>query len=190
MERIRTFIAIELAEALHRRLGQLLAQLQREVDVPVRWVRPEMAHLTLKFLGEVASSDTEAIAAAMARGATQVAPFFITLGGVGGFPSLERPRVLWVGVGGDLDALARLQRLVDGELQALGYPAEERPFQPHLTLGRLRQARPLRLGSPGGTPAPQQRVERVSLMKSDLKPTGAVYTRLVSALLKNGLSAL
>ena len=187
MEKIRSFVAIELEAAVHIGLAQFQQRLKERVELPVRWVRPEGIHLTLKFLGDVDAGAMRRIEEALAGATVTVRPFSISLGNVGGFPSLKRPRVLWVGLAGELDALVELQRRVETEMKAVGFPAEGRGFQPHLTLGRVRQEGPPKGGLDASRlegletpPGPEQIVERVSLMRSDLKPAGAVYTRLAA----------
>ena len=187
MERIRSFIAIELDEAVRTGLGRIQGQLKERVELPVRWVRPEGIHLTLKFLGDVDGGKMGQVEESLATATATAHPFSISLNGVGVFPSLRRPRVLWVGLVGELDALAELQRRVETEMEAVGFPAEGRGFQPHLTLGRVRQEGPPKTGWDASRlegletpPGPEQVVERVSLMRSDLKPSGAVHTRLAA----------
>ena len=105
MERVRTFIAIELAEEMRADFARIQDCLKDELSIPVRWVRLEGIHLTLKFLGQVAVTDLEAVGNAMAQAAAQAAFFSISLGQPGGFPSLGTPRVLWVGIQGDVQAV-------------------------------------------------------------------------------------
>ena len=187
MMKVRAFIAVEMDAALERGLAEVQRRLKEQVDLPVRWIRTEGIHLTLKFLGDVDAGEIERIEQGLARATASVRPFWISLGRVGGFPSLAKPRVLWVSLEGDLEALAECQRRVEAEMKGLGFPAEERAFQPHLTLGRVRQGGPrgagldpARLAGLGDLPEVRQRVEGVSLMRSELKPTGAAYTRLAA----------
>ena len=114
------------------------------------------------------------------------APFHLEISGLGAFPSLKQPRVVWVGVGGALDKLSELQRNIDSALAALGFVREERPFVPHLTVARVREGAPAsergRLGELLGSAAFERpyriEVEAVRLMRSQLTPAGAVYTCL------------
>jgi len=190
MEQIRTFIAIELTEEILRSLREIQKRLQ---DTPaeryVRWVRPGGIHLTLKFLGNVPASRIEAITEGMQRACVGIEPFSLDVGELGCFPNPRRPRVIWVGVQEDTGQLARLQRAIEDEMKALGYPPEKRAFHPHLTLARTRKGtrsreqeelgrliRDIVVGKLG-----RMQVERVSLMRSDLQPGGAVYTELAVA---------
>ena len=185
-ERVRCFVAIELSEEARRSIGGLVAGL-REAEVRgLRPVNPDGVHLTLKFLGDVAVSQVDGIAVALEGVAADARPFGLELRGVGGFPDLRRPRVLWVGVGGDVEALQRLYSAVEEALSPLGFPPEGRAFTPHLTLARLRdgtspeeRARAAaRLTSQAWEEGAAVPVGGVSLMRSTLRPGGAVYARL------------
>jgi len=194
MNTLRTFIAIELPAEILRLMEQAQAQLKAAAPPrSVRWVRVEGIHLTLKFLGQVPTSQLDAIGRAMSAAARGVAPFTVTIGGVGCFPSPKRPRVVWIGVSEPTGGLNSLQRVVESAISPLGYPPEGRGFQPHLTLGRVaRDASPddiKRLGqvitaTQVGTLG-QVAVSEITLIKSDLKPTGAEYTVLQHARLKS-----
>ena len=185
MEPMRTFIAIELTPPILDRLGDLQARLRQ--DLPprlVRWVRPQGIHLTLKFLGENPASEVDAVSAAMANVCAAHAPFTLSVHGLGCFPNLRRPRVLWVGVEEPAGVLAALQRDVERVLVPLGFPPETRPFSPHLTLGRAKggaRGQIEALGKAVGQAKArigEMPVAEVHLMRSDLLPGGAVYTAL------------
>lgn len=195
MAKLRAFIAVELGEALRRALGEVQAHVRAAVDLPVRWVEPEKAHLTLKFLGDIDEGQVEAIVSAMADIASQAQPMTVALGDVGGFPTLARPRVLWVGLRGDVGPLTDLQQALESRLESLGFAAEGRPFAPHLTLGRVRggdRSRHLEeaagLAADAPTAEAVQRVDRISLMQSTLRAQGPEYRSLRSVILGAGLS--
>ena len=195
MAKLRAFIAVELDEAFRRALGGVQAQVRAAVDLPVRWVEPEKAHLTLKFLGDIDEGQVEAIVSAMADIASQAQPMTVALGDVGGFPTLARPRVLWVGLRGDVGPLTDLQQALERRLESLGFTAEGRPFAPHLTLGRVRggdRSRHLEeaagLAADAPTAEAVQRVDRISLMQSTLRAQGPEYRSLRSVILGAGLS--
>ena len=190
MEMIRTFVAIELDEALLGALRQVQDELKRAPVAGVaRWVSTDGIHLTLKFLGDVSSERVPEITAAIARGCHSFTPFRISLSAAGFFPNAHRLRVVWVGVGGELETLLQLQRAVETELNALGFRPEGRGFQPHLTLARVRDyARPAereelakRIGAVQVDTSNEMWVRQVHLIRSDLRPTGAVYTHLSAA---------
>ncbi len=185
-ERVRCFVAIELPAEARRCIAGLVAGLREAGVRGLRPVNPEGVHLTLKFLGDVPMSTVDTIAAAVEGAAADACAFDLELRGVGGFPDMRRPRVLWVGVGGDLEALQRLYSAVEGALAPLGFPPEGRAFTPHLTLARLRDGTSpeerARAGAVLASLAWEEGaavpVGGVSLMRSTLRPGGAVYARL------------
>ncbi len=192
MEKIRTFVAIELPQDAIASLDQLQADLKRRLDTrAVRWVKPHGIHLTLKFLGNVPADQMDEVADALWAACEGVPPFDVELARMGCFPNVRRPRVIWVGVAGDLATLRRLRDAVEEHIAPLGYPTERRPFQPHLTLGRLKRASPREARQIGAEIAATElgvlarvHVDEVSLMRSDLSPAGAKYTRLAAVRLE------
>jgi 2'-5' RNA ligase len=187
--RYRLFSAVELPPALREQLAEVQARFQAGVPRgSVRWVRPASIHVTLKFYGSVKADKVPAIEAGLERAARQVPPIQLSVQGLGVFPRPAKPQVIWVGLQGDLGPLQQLAAAVEAEATALGFPAETRPFTPHLTLGRvqsglrpealkqllnfLQQADVQALGD--------FRPETLNLMRSELRPTGSVYERLFS----------
>ncbi len=158
----------------------------------VTWVAPANIHLTLKFLGETPITQCDAISAALSGAAGQHGPFTLSTSALGCFPSARDPRVIWTGLGGDVDPLQHLHKSIERATARLGFPPEQRPFSPHLTLGRVRRdatrAEAERLGILIGHSAPPPSVRwsvtELSLFRSELKPSGAVYTRLHSVPLR------
>jgi len=195
MQTLRTFIAVELDQELKATLAGIQARLRGAVPPrAVRWVQPEGIHLTLKFLGDTPPDKIDGIEAALARAAGQVAPFTVTVGGVGCFPDLRRPRVVWVGVHEPTGSLARLWQAVESQVAPLGFPTEKRPFSPHLTLGRVQRTvagSELRevgqavaaSAADAASPLGEMAVTAVAYIRSDLRPSGAVYTTLFEAAL-------
>jgi 2'-5' RNA ligase len=190
MATLRTFIAIELDQELVQNLTNLQGRLRR--DMPpraVRWVRPEAIHLTLKFLGDTGQQQVEQVKEALDRAAQEVVPFAFTAGGIGCFPNTRRPRVVWVGLHEPTGALRHLRDAVEGQVAPLGFPTEKRPFSPHLTLGRVhRRASRSEVRAVGEIIAAsamgnldEMQVHEVCYIKSDLRPSGAVYTTLSRA---------
>lgn len=189
----RLFIAIELPEDVLTALDMVQARLKQQAPPhTVRWVGTNGIHLTLKFLGDVIVSEHEALQHALALAAQGIPNFSLAAGELGCFPNVSRPRVIWVGVHGDLPMLMRLHDRVESQVAPLGYPTEKRAFSPHLTLGRVRQDASRRHVEEIGTliarssyavrhPWP---VNAVSLIRSELKPSGAVYTELFRAALQ------
>ena len=139
MNKIRTFIAVDVSPAVLRRAADLIERL-RASDAPVKWVDVSKMHLTLKFLGDVAEADLPAVCDAVTQVATTLEPFDISLAGAGAFPDQRRPRTVWIGIDRGTDALCRLQTAVDRSLRKIGFPKEQRRFHPHLTIGRIRQS--------------------------------------------------
>lgn len=194
---IRAFVAVELPDDIKQMLSDVEILLKRRMtnllgskwaERSLKWVSPESVHITLKFLGYVAPERIVAIEEALRRVAENQRAFTLALDGLGVFPSFTKPRVIWVGVKGDLERLASLQTQVEVALANLGFPGEKRPFSPHLTLARVRETASigeLRLiGQAVKEPPPVSidgravPVRRVSLMRSELSRHGARYTCL------------
>ena len=188
---VRAFVAIELNARVREALAQAAADVRRVADMRVRWVKPEAIHLTLAFLGEIAGERVAVAAQAMEAAARLSGPFAMELGAVGGFPSLQHPRVLWVGITGG-DALVALQLDMALHLRSEGFVLEDREFSPHLTLGRVvdggRAVAVALARTPPASPHAGQMARRVTLYQSDLRPDGAVYTALAVAVLGESLS--
>lgn len=186
MPLVRTFIALEMPANLQKELDKMRVSLQRDLkDLPLRWVRPENIHLTLKFIGETQQERVGEIIDVLKAQAAKVAPFEITLDRFGVFPDLRKPLVLWVGVKAP-QSLGQLQQQLEAQLAALGIPAEPRKFSPHLTLARVRRdprlANLRRIGEVMAQAQLQNHavglIESVTLFRSDLKPGGSVYNPL------------
>jgi 2'-5' RNA ligase len=185
-EQIRSFIAIELPEEAKEGLARLKKELERDEHKFVKWVDPRGIHLTFKFLGNIPSKQVAEITEAIEGAAQGISLFHLEIGGLGAFPSLRQARVFWVGIGGEVEKLSKLQQNIDSALAALRFAKEERSFVPHLTLARIRQgASPLERRSFGelvGSTIFEDKyhvtVESISLMRSQLTPAGAIYTRL------------
>ncbi|MCK5314570.1 MAG: RNA 2',3'-cyclic phosphodiesterase [Anaerolineales bacterium] len=189
MSVIRAFIAIELSPEIQDKLKHLTSQLKQQLEgVPVKWVPVENIHLTLKFLGNVSITNIEVLERILEAEVSNHHPFEISVGELGAFPSTRRPRVAWVKLQTPPD-LFEIQRCIEQETARLGYAREKRSFKPHLTLGRVsrnasfeevrRVGEVLDSFNVGFLGA--MRVKYVRLFRSDLKPTGAIYTRIHSA---------
>ena len=173
---MRTFVAIAFPEEVRDRLWAAAAPL-REPDWGIRWVGPERLHLTLEFIGEIEEARADEFGRALDRAAEGIAPFAVRLGGIGAFPSLDRPRVLWIGVEAP-PALEALHRAVEEGLSALGVNPDDRAFHPHVTLGRVKRGRPTGVGEVAAAIDHEERcrVGELELMRSRLRPTGAEYS--------------
>jgi 2'-5' RNA ligase len=189
---LRLFVAIELPGEVREALSRLQHELQRHGLEKLRWVRPEGIHLTLKFLGATAADRVPEIEEALARAATAVKPDQVTLGGLGMFGNRRSPRVLWIGVQ-SVPGVFDLYTRIEDELSTQGFPAEQRPFSPHLTLARVRpefalEVRPAMVAAIDAVSAPHGiiPVREVSLMRSTLRPSGAIYDPLAAFPLGGG----
>ena len=186
MDKIRTFIAIELPSDVKTTLNRLQIDLGANKNNSVKWVNPESIHLTLKFLGNVDTEAIPKISTAITIAVKNAKPFSLSLSELGAFPNTRSPRVIWVGLKGDTDMLSGLQKNLEQSLAAIGFLPENKPFSPHLTLGRVRngvrpnQRRALaeRLSVAKLKTRPEMYVTSINLMKSDLTPQGAIYTQL------------
>lgn len=182
MSKIRTFVAIKIPDLLVREFRRFISDLQ-QADAAVKWVKPEAIHLTLKFLGSVEESDLDQLYGAVEQVCEHVPPFSLRTSIKGGFPSLKRPRVFWVGLGDSgLGTLEKLQTGVEAALEKFGFPREERRFRPHLTIGRVKHPGALNalIDRFRKYPFPEIEftVEAVVFMKSQLTPQGAIYSLL------------
>jgi 2'-5' RNA ligase len=183
---LRVFIALELPKLVQ-------VELQNQIDVlskpipprAVHWVKPASTHLTLKFLGDVPRKQLPQIEAALREAVKGYPAFRLTAKGLGCFPRPNRPRVVWIGIHTEQKYLYQLRDRVEAAVAPLGYPTEDRPFSPHLTLGRVKtgdgrimeQIGSLVQATPVGEIAAWQ-CEAVSLMQSTLTPGGAIYASL------------
>jgi 2'-5' RNA ligase len=193
MDVVRSFIAIQLPADVRAELTSLEDKLKARRHPFVKWVDPESMHLTLKFLGSVAVDSIPQIVEAMSGVAQSHSTFKLQVIGTGAFPNWQRPQVVWVGVGGESDKLNALHRELESALSPMGFTPESRSFSAHLTLGRLRDrvttddrrrfaefAQKIRFET-----SLSFEVSAIRLMKSQLTPTGPIYSEL--AMVKLGL---
>jgi 2'-5' RNA ligase len=177
---IRTFVAFPLSPAWAAYASGVTALLASNVR-GVSWVRPENLHLTIRFLGDLGESGVARLGDAVARAAEGLAAPTVSIGGLGTFPSVAKPRVVWLGVSEGSEALVAVGSAINAAIDRAGFDRADKPFRPHMTLGRVRPAasglegiRALAL-----PPAPAQAAfDRIVVMKSDLDPSGARYTAL------------
>lgn len=181
MMTVRSFICIELPDEVKSEIALFQARLKSE-PASVSWTKPENIHLTLKFLGDVEEGRLTEIERTLESVAARFSPFELAASGCGVFPNERNPRVLWIGVREDEGHLQRLARAVEDAMAGLGFAREDRPFQAHLTIGRVRAAagahelaRKLMAQS---FPPRLFRADHLTLMRSDLRPSGAIYTPL------------
>jgi len=179
-EKVRTFIAVPLPDFVKEALDEAAQKLQLQLpDKSIRWVRPDRMHLTLRFLGDTAVSQIPTVAAQLNQ--LQFEPIRLQLNNLGCFPNKKRPRVLWVGLQGEVAYLEQLKRKIDQQLEPLGWPLETKKYSPHLTIGRVKKQRQL-TNMRWGSEVEQVhfRATAVHLIQSTLQKEGPVYTTLHS----------
>lgn len=181
-ETFRAFIAIDLPESVRSSLGEAQEVLKLK-SFRVKWVRPPSIHLTLKFLGNIDAADVDKIAGAMALATKDWHAVSLAAKGIGVFPDIRRPRVIWVGLSGQLEMLQDLQRSLDNHLAELGFFKENRGFKAHLTLGRVKgkinsESLKAAMSELEGFKSKPFDVKQIILFKSELRQTGAVYTQV------------
>ena len=192
MEKIRSFIAIELPGELKQALAELQRKFNSAGSLPVKWVDPGNIHLTLKFLGDIDADSPGKIMKALEEAASGITSFNIEVRGLGVFPNMNRIQVIWVGLHGELEKLGQLQKRIETSLKPLGFPPENRPFTPHLTLARVRDyARPDERQKLGQVISAANfegkytiKVTAVNLMRSQLTREGPIYSKLGAVTLK------
>jgi RNA 2',3'-cyclic 3'-phosphodiesterase len=191
---VRVFIAVPLPGDLKAKLASIQQEL-RHLPLEAAWVREDGFHITLKFLGEVDSNQIGPISSRMLETAQCYQPFSLTLCGVGVFPHESKPRVLWVGIHDATGLMGQLQQTLEARLTPLGYPAEERPFAPHLTLARLKRVSRrgeflIGLRAHRETSLGQLNVDHIELVQSQLQASGARYSTVKAAYFPRATSAL
>lgn len=181
---MRTFIAIDLSEEAKRELAKLQSELKKS-NADVKWVEPENVHLTLKFLGEVTDEYVIKVKEVLDKIASQFKPYEIMLSGIGAFPKLDYPRVIWVGIEKGKIETKEIADKIEEELSKLDFQKEDREFSAHLTIGRVR--------SPKNKQTLKEKlqtldcklytvnctlVSSINLYQSTLTPQGPLYTCL------------
>jgi 2'-5' RNA ligase len=179
---LRSFLAIELPATILKRIEEVQRDLKSS-RADVRWVSPQNIHLTLKFFGNIEESIIESIIQLIEGPAQDATPFSLKIEGMGAFPSLKSPRVIWMGFQEGKERIVAIQKQLEREFEKIGFQPEGRPFHPHLTLGRMRSNR----GKDELVREMERyreeafgnfQVEKVILFKSELRPTGPIYTVL------------
>ena len=190
---LRSFIAVEVPVEIQNAIAHSTASLQKALPKPtVRWVAPQNVHLTLKFLGDVSPANLERIADGLKMEAAAHGAFSMSVGGLGAFPTSRRARVIWIGLEAP-PSLVALQRGVEATAARLGYTQEDRPFSPHLTIGRVGQniaandLQKIRTALEGTTVGSLGivKVDAIHIFKSDLRPGGSVYPHLYALPMKS-----
>jgi 2'-5' RNA ligase len=189
MSLLRTFIAVPLPPEVTQAATKLARDLSAVAD-GIKWVEPQSMHLTLKFLGNITDTDSYEVCQAVTRAAEKFEAFDFRCAGAGAFPSLSRPRTIWIGGGEGSEQIAALARAVDDALFELGYRREPKRFTPHLTIGRVKtpgrqlEALSRLLAERADFDAGVAYVDEVVIYSSDLTPQGPIHTPLGHAELK------
>ena len=183
VKNIRAFLAIEPPENVLQEITRLQEKLKREISGRLSWTRPQGQHLTLKFFGDISTEDVKNICSAVQNRIVSEQKLNLKVEKLGVFPDVRRPRVLWCGVTGDVERLSVLQKKIDNDLAAIGFPAEDRPFKAHLTLARIKDSRDMTgiseaLKKHNEFTAGEFNCTELILFQSKLSPQGAIYTKL------------
>ena len=180
---LRTFIAIELNPKLQSLLHQIQEDLKK-MGADIRWVKPENIHVTLKFLGEIPPAKIDELRDVMIKTLEPVRPFSLGLTHLGAFPKIENPQIIWVGATADRNSIQLIAQSLEKNLMDIGFEKEERDFDPHITLGRMRTSvnkfaltKKLKHFEFPATPL-HQLVNQIVLFKSSLSPQGPAYEAL------------
>lgn len=178
---MRTFIAIELPESIKKEIEQVQAPLKR-TETFVSWVKPKNIHVTLKFLGEVPEDKINEVFSATQKALEGIRKFTMSLKGMGVFPDVRRPRVVWIGSESGEEELSHMAKRVEEEMEEIGFPKEKRKFSAHFTIGRVKSPKNIEklmeLVKSSDFQTGKIEVNEVVVMKSQLHPTGAIYTPL------------
>lgn len=182
---IRSFLAFELPPEIKKEVTRISGEVKKS-GLEASWVKPGNIHLTTVFMGDIDEKDISTIITCIENVIPKYKSFDISLGGMGLFSNIRKPRVLWLGLEGEIARLASFRGDLQKPLEAFGVKQEKRSFKPHLTLGRFRK--PVRdksllekiLDKYGEISGPNEKLDELILFKSDLKPTGAVYSRIHS----------
>ncbi|NUO07383.1 MAG: RNA 2',3'-cyclic phosphodiesterase [Candidatus Brocadia sp.] len=179
---VRIFVAVEITGEIRKKLAEFQDELKK-VDADVGWVAPENLHITLKFIGHIDEEKIETVTGIIKDALTHIKPFDLRYAGVGTFPTEKNPRVIFADVIDTGGVLAKIHERLDNQLMAVGVEHEDRKFEAHLTVGRIKTRRNVRrliehLNSYNGFDFGSERVMQVALMKSDLSPEGPIYTKL------------
>ena len=180
---IRAFLAMDPPPEVLRRIADIQEVLKKTLRGSISWIRPEGIHLTLKFFGDMAAEDLQPISEVVSGQAAGTRPLHLNIKGLGVFPGIRRPRILWLGVGGEVARLIALQGVLDQGFETCGIKKEERPFRAHLTLARIKSPQGLSgldkvLEEKEAESAGSFEAKGLILFKSDLTPKGAIYTVL------------
>ena len=188
---IRAFLAIDPPAVVLENIQAMQNRFKKSIQGVIRWVRPEGIHLTLTFFGDISVQDVANISEVIVKRTNAAPPFALEVRGLGAFPDVTRPRIIWLGITGQVGNLRSLQKDLEEEFFTLGFPKEDRPFRAHLTMGRVKVPKGIIGLAPavetgGKLEAGNFIVGEVALFQSSLSPQGAIYTRLAAFPLQGG----
>ena len=182
---IRSFLAFEIPSEIRDTVASIYNGF-KDSALNIRWVKEENIHITLVFMGNVNEKDLDPMGKLLEKACNKYAPFLIRVKGVGVFSSLRSPRVLWIGIDGDIERMGHFRDRIQKDLRRFGINEEKRRFSPHLTVGRFKRGfnnidrlKGL-IEKYRDAVSPDSMVRELVLFKSDLRPEGAVYTKLHS----------
>ncbi len=188
MGQVRTFIAVELPDHLKRQVDKLVVSL-KPLAGGVRWVKAANLHFTLRFLGNIESDSVPALAEQLRKNLENTKPFSICLSGLGCFPNMRRPRVIWLGTGGDEENFKTLANEVESACRRCGYDKADKTFSPHLTIGRIKFPKGLEVLTENlqkiQFKSDEFNINQVVIFKSDLSPRGPTYTPMAKVVLES-----
>jgi len=176
---MRSFVAVDIPGAIKESVRDYVEGLKGSFGNVMKWVAPENLHFTIKFLGEISDAEAETVKRCMGKVAEDLTQFELTLEGVGFFPTAERPRIVWIGTDGGCEQLLEVNQLIESCLELEGFDRDDKPFSPHLTIGRVKKHKKLIL--PDRAPnfdAVTFEAGGISLVKSVLTPQGPIYETL------------
>ncbi len=172
---MRCFSAIPISETTRDEIARVIQALREAVSGKVSWVVPANLHITLHFFGEISEAMVTRLQDIFQDTLTGFSPFFIQYSGLGAFPDLKHPRVLWIGVSSGASEIVEIKKSLDRSLRKSGITFDEKEYHPHITIARFHRAHIL-LKNPISPISTKDTVEEVNLMESRLKPTGAEYS--------------
>ena len=187
---IRAFLAVDPPGSVREEMACIQERLKRSIRGMVRWAGPAGIHLTLKFFGDIGQDDVPLISEIVEKEAGIMEPLALEIKTLGVFPDARRPRVLWLGTAGDVPRLTMMQKKLDHGFEDLGFEREDRPFRAHWTLARIKSPQGLTgleraLESGSGLMAGAFTARSLTLFRSELRPQGAVYSKLAEYAFRN-----
>jgi len=178
-ENVRAFIAVELSKAAKDEIERIINSL-KDADTNTKWLSSQTMHLTLKFLGSVSPEKVKDITSSIKTISEDITTFNITFSDIGVFPSERRPKVVWVGIKDDNGEVQALSSKVEGAMEKEGFTREDRPFTPHITLGRIKNGKNIdklmSITKSINVSPIVSTISRIVLFRSELTSKGAIHT--------------